>query len=89
MYLVQQKENHIHIVLFRGRMIEKTCPGLFVVVFLSEGHFPYYGSPHLTLIKASKYCFYLRGFFHGQFTQKYWCSCVIVLVSYFILPLHV
>jgi hypothetical protein len=57
-------------------------------IILSVGHFPYYGSPDLTLIKASLDWFSL-GVFPGVYTQKYWCLYVLDLVSLFMFPLHV
>jgi hypothetical protein len=44
-------------------MTEKTILGFSGVVFLLVGHFPYYGSLDLTLIKAYWNLFSLQGFF--------------------------
>jgi hypothetical protein len=38
-----------------GRIAEQILLGLFVVVFLSVGHYPYYGSPDFIIIKSSQY----------------------------------
>jgi hypothetical protein len=51
-------------MLFKGCAMEYTVPSLSVVVF-SVGHYPYYVSSDLTLIKASKYWFSLNGFSRG------------------------
>jgi hypothetical protein len=63
-------------MLFRGRTTEQTWPGLSVVVFLLVGHFPCYGSPDLTLIKASWNWFSLRGFSRGSLPENIGVLCV-------------
>jgi hypothetical protein len=70
------KERCIHLEkrAYLGRTIEQTLSGLSIVVFLLVGHYPYYESPDLTIIKASKYWFSLWGFL-GVSTRKY-VSCV-------------
>jgi hypothetical protein len=68
-------------MLFRGRRTENTWPGLSVVVFLLVGHFPYYKSPDLTLIKASKYGFSLQGFSRGSLLENIGVLCMRFLVS--------
>jgi hypothetical protein len=42
-------------VIFKGHTVEQTVSGLSIVVFLLVGHYPYYESIDLTIIKASKY----------------------------------
>jgi hypothetical protein len=55
MYMGLLKERHIHLknMLVQGRTTTHALPGLSAVYILLVGHFPYYRSPDLTLIKAS------------------------------------
>jgi hypothetical protein len=49
-------------MLFRGHTTEKTWLGFSVVLFLLVGHFPYYRSLDLTLIKNIRIGFSSRVF---------------------------
>jgi hypothetical protein len=53
-YMGLLKESHIHLkkhaVLVHTT--GQTLPGLSAVVFLSVGHYPYYGSPDFSIIKS-------------------------------------
>jgi hypothetical protein len=64
-------------MLFRSRTTEHTVLGLSTVVFLLVGHFSYYVSPDLTLIKASWNWFSLRGFSRGSLPENIGVLCVI------------
>jgi hypothetical protein len=66
---------HIEKHVIQGSYNEQNMLGLSIVVFLSMGHYPYYESPDLTIIKASKYWFSLQGFSKGFFL-KIFVSCV-------------
>jgi hypothetical protein len=59
--------------------------GLFVVVFLSVGHYAYYGGPDFSITKS----FSALVFPPRVYTQNFWCSCVIDLISLFMLSMHV
>jgi hypothetical protein len=52
-----------------GHTTEQTLPGLSVVVFLSVGHYPCYGSPDFIIIKSSQYWFSLQGFSRGIYPK--------------------
>jgi hypothetical protein len=53
-----------------GRTTEKNLSSLFVVVFLSVGHYPYYGSLDFIIIKSSQYCLSPWDFFQGYLPKN-------------------
>jgi hypothetical protein len=54
--------------------------GLSLVVFLSVGHYPFYGSHDLIIVKAYRYWFSLWGFSRGFYTK------IFVLCAIFLFP---
>jgi hypothetical protein len=53
-----------------GHTMKQTFPGLSAVVFLSVGHYPYYGSPDFSIIKSFSVLVFPRGFFQGYLPKN-------------------
>jgi hypothetical protein len=66
------KESHVHLEkhAVMGRTIDQTLLGLFVVVFLSVGHYPCYMSPAFSIIKSFSTLVFPPGFFHGYLPKN-------------------
>jgi hypothetical protein len=67
--LLKERCIHLKSVLDLGHTIEQTFSGLFVVLFLSVGHYPYYESLDFIIIKSSQYWFSLQVFFKGIYPK--------------------
>jgi hypothetical protein len=71
-YVGLLKESHVHLekhaVLVRTT--GQTLPGLSAVVFLSVGHYPYYGSPDFSIIKSFSALVFPLGFFQGYLPKN-------------------
>jgi hypothetical protein len=52
-----------------GRTTDQTLPGLSAVVFLSVGHYPYYGSPDFSIIKSFSALVFPQGFSRGIYPK--------------------
>jgi hypothetical protein len=66
-------DSHIHTHLKKCAVLVRTTgqtfPGLSAVVFLSVGHYPYYGSPDFSIIKSFSALFSLQGFSRGIYPK--------------------
>jgi hypothetical protein len=78
---------HIHLEKHAdlGRTIEHTFPGLFVVVFLSVGHYPYYESPDFSIIKSFSTLVFPLGFFQGYLPKNIGVYVCMIWFPFFLL----
>jgi hypothetical protein len=66
------KQSHIHLEkhVVLVHTTGQTLSGLSVVVFLSVGHYPYYGSPDFSIIKSFSTLVFPLGFFQGYLPKN-------------------
>jgi hypothetical protein len=70
-YMGLLKERCIHLEKHAdlGHTTDQTLPGLSAVVFLSVGHYPYYGSPDFIIIKSFSALVFPLGFSRGIYPK--------------------